>query len=114
VSYPVRYHCPRCETVVTLSREGYLDDRAVTPYPFEGWDYVTPDEPFDGADGVRFECGRSGGADWDGDGCGDPFYLSFVRHEGGEPVEPRRPAESVEIAADRGPSGPRGPSTPFR
>jgi len=47
MSYPVTYYCPNCETLVELERDGYLSDKAVTPYPFEGWEYVAPDEPFE-------------------------------------------------------------------
>jgi len=57
VSYTVTYYCPRCGTLASLEREGYLDDKSVTPYPLEGWTYVAPDESFDDADGVRFVCG---------------------------------------------------------
>ncbi|MFC6725319.1 hypothetical protein ACFQE1_13255, partial [Halobium palmae] len=60
MSYPVTYYCPTCGTVVELERGGYLADKAVTPYPFEGWTYLAPDEAFeDEADGVRFVCGES-------------------------------------------------------
>ena len=38
MSYPVTYYCPNCETLVELERDGYLSDKAVTPYPFEGWE----------------------------------------------------------------------------
>lgn len=111
---PVRYHCPHCGTVVALPRDPYLDDRSVTPYPLEGWTYVSPTEEYeaDGADGVRFVCGRDeGGTEWDGEGCGEPFYLSFVRYEDGVAVEPPRESEYVELAGE-GPGGPRGPRGP--
>ncbi|MFC4357136.1 hypothetical protein ACFO0N_04130 [Halobium salinum] len=139
MSYPVTYYCPACGTLVELQREGYLADKAVTPYPLEGWSYADPDEPFEAdgsgtdgedvdADGVRFVCGESeaGGLRWTGehapdgdpslvpegaDGCGEPFYLSFVRYEDGQEVDPGDPTEFVEVASDR-PSGPRGPSGP--
>jgi hypothetical protein len=58
MSYPVTYYCPRCGTLVDLDREGYLDDKAVTPYPLEGWSYAEPHEAFEDADGVRFVCGE--------------------------------------------------------
>ncbi|ERH01418.1 MAG: hypothetical protein J07HN6_00970 [Halonotius sp. J07HN6] len=63
MSFAVTYYCPHCEALVELDREGYLDDKAVTPYPFEGWSYVAPDDPFedeDDVDGVRFTCGEDG------------------------------------------------------
>jgi len=129
MSYPVTYHCPHCETIVSLERDGYLADKAVTPYPFEGWDYVAPTEPFedDAADGVRFVCGESDGVVWspegplsdeetasasDDSGCGEPFYLSFLRYENGTEIDPRAPTELVQIDPDPRPSGPRGPGGP--
>ncbi|WP_435073042.1 hypothetical protein [Halorubrum sp. HHNYT27] len=147
MSYPVTYYCPHCGTLVELERDGYLADKAVTPYPLEGWSYVSPAEPFeerDDVDGVRFVCGESGGVRWDpldgvrgtdvsgrgadtveGDeggeggesgrddpGCGEPFYLSFVRYEDGREVDPRAETELVEIDPDPRPSGPRGPRGP--
>jgi hypothetical protein len=140
VSVPVSYHCPSCGTVVELPRDGYLADKAVTPYPLEGWTYVDPGEvgSNDGeatvdddpertvddadADGVRFVCGESDGCSWDGGGCGEPFYLSFVRFEGGREVEPTPESERVELGVgpdrprgpDAGPSGPNGPGGLWR
>jgi hypothetical protein len=113
MSYPVTYYCPHCGTYVELQREGYLADRSVTPYPLAGWEYAAPDEAFEDADGVRFVCGEDTGAsrtirpdDPDADapseseedaGCGEPFYLSFVRYEDGEEVEARPESEYVRI-----------------
>ncbi len=93
---PVTYYCPRCETVVELRREGYLADKCVTRKPLEGWTYAPVDEEYDadGVDGVRFVCGRDGSArDPDAEGCGEPFYLSFVRPgttAAGAAVDPAR------------------------
>ncbi len=155
MGYPVTYHCPHCETIVELERAGYLADKAVTPYPFEGWTYAAPDGPFeeDDADGVRFVCGESSGVTWDprvdetsppddgtgswddgtgsrddgtgsqdatrdvsaasaSAGCGEPFYLSFVRYEGGREVDPRSESEFVTIDPDPRTSGPSGPGGP--
>jgi len=139
VSYTVTYYCPRCGTLAGLEREGYLDDKSVTPYPLEGWSYVTPEASFDDADGVRFVCGEDAVVSWEtpptGDegavgadtapdtddtggtddtdlGCGEPFYLSFVRFENGQEVDPRAPSEQVELAEGRGPTGPGGPDGP--
>jgi hypothetical protein len=121
MTYPVTYHCPHCETIVALERDGYLADKSVTPYPFEGWQYVEPTAPFEdgAADGVRFVCGESEGVTWDpsgeseGDpGCGEPFYLSFVRYEDGTEIDPRPEGERVRIDPDPRPSGPRGPGGP--
>jgi len=110
--YPVTYYCPRCEALVELEREGYLADKAVTSYPLEGWTYAAPDGEFeDGdADGVRFVCGEDGLLVEGETGCGEPFYLSFVRFEDGEEVDPRSEREPVEI--NPGPAWPRGPSGP--
>lgn len=118
MSYPVTYYCPGCGTVVELQREGYLEDKAVTPYPFEGWTYADPDEPFEdgAADGVAFVCGESvGAATATEDGCGERFYLSFLRFDEGEEIDPRHAdtgGESVELAEGRGPDSPRGPDGP--
>jgi len=94
---PVTYHCPRCETVVELDREGYLADRSVTPFPVEGWEYAPADGAYEDADGVRFVCGDDGTTrDLDADGCGEPFYLSFVRQgttAAGAAVDPERRTE---------------------
>ena len=88
----------------------------------------------DDVDGVRFVCGESDGVEWDphdgvrgtdvggdepyrdpdpdGVGCGEPFYLSFVRYEDGREVDPRAETDLVEINPDPRPSGPRGPDEP--
>lgn len=86
------------------------------------------------ADGVRFVCGESDGVEWDphdgvrgddvggdepyrdpdpeGVGCGETFYLSFVRYDEGREIDPEAESEPVEINPDPRPSGPRGPSGP--
>ncbi|PSQ55948.1 hypothetical protein BRD22_07665 [Halobacteriales archaeon SW_8_68_21] len=86
------------------------------------------------ADGVRFVCGESHGVEWDphdgvrgddvggnepyrepdaeGVGCGEPFYLSFVRYDQGREIDPEAETEFVEIDPDPRPSGPRGPAGP--
>jgi hypothetical protein len=98
MGYPVTYYCPRCEAIVELEREGYLADKSVTPYPLEGWTYVAADEDVEAADGVRFVCGEDGTLrDDDASGCGEPFYLSYVRFEGGEAVEARPESEYVRL-----------------
>lgn len=81
MNHPVTYYCPRCETIVELQRDGYLDDKSVTPFPLDGWEYVSTDEDYEAADGVRFVCGADGSTqESNANGCGRPFYLSFVRH----------------------------------
>lgn len=123
MSYPVTYYCPRCTAIHELEREGYLADKTVTPYPLDGWNYVDPDEEFEdveGVDGVRIVCGGddlllSGeelpdAADAPDEGCSEPFYLSFVRFENGEEVQPGPEGDRVTIGV--GPGGPRGPQTP--
>lgn len=121
--YPVTYYCPRCGAIHELRREGYLADKTVSPYPLSGWNYVAPDEPFEdesGVDGVRIDCGdddllltgddRPAAAEAPSEGCGDPFYLSFVRFEDGIEVEPEPESDRVTIGV--GPRGPRGPDRP--
>ena len=124
MSYPVTYYCPRCGAVHELEREGYLADKTVTAYPLEGWEYVTPDEPFEDADdvdGVRIVCGADeellltgeelpDAAEAPDSGCGEPFYLSFVRFEAGEEIQPERGDDRVTIGV--GPRRPRGPDSP--
>ena len=115
MTVPVRYYCPHCETVVTLQRSASLADKSVTPYPLTGWTYAEVDGDYESADGIRIVCGeRDGesGADADGEGCGEPYYLNFVRFEDGKEVEPRPESERVELASDR-PTGPRTPRGPF-
>lgn len=141
MSYPVTYYCPRCGTFVEVQRDGYLADKAVTSYPFEGWSYAAPAESFEEAEGVRFVCGESEapGLNWraepetarrtgetgdedeaddspDSDeesvGCGEPFYLSFVRFEDGREVDPRTPSKQVRLADDATPRGPQTPEGP--
>lgn len=105
---PVRYYCPRCETIVTLERSADLADKSVTPYPLEGWTYAEVGGDYGAADGIRIVCGEVG---TDEDGCGEPFYLNFVRFEEGREVEPEPPMERVELASE-GPRWPRGPGGP--
>ena len=109
----VRYYCPRCGAIATLDREGYLADKSVTPYPLAGWEYADPGDDFEDAEGVRFVCGESeaAGVEWTGvvseaddverltleSPCGRDFYLSFVRFEAGEEVEPVPETEYVDI-----------------
>lgn len=109
--YPVRYRCPRCHTIVTLQRSGYLADQSVTPYPLEGWSYVGIEGDYDLADGVRIVCGEG---ETDGQGCGEPFYLNFVRFEAGQAVESDPEPEFVELAQPHRPRGPRSPDGPGR
>ena len=98
MTYPVTYYCPHCEAVVELERDGYLADKSVTPYPLEGWTYVDAADDVESADGVRFVCGEDGTLrDDDESGCGDPFYLSYVRYENGEEVAAVPESEYVRI-----------------
>ncbi|ESS06086.1 MAG: hypothetical protein A07HB70_01634 [uncultured archaeon A07HB70] len=108
---PVTYHCPRCGAVAELQRDPYLADQSVTPYPLAGWHYVGTDEDYesDDADGVVLACGVD--TRDDADGCGEPFYLSFVRFEAGRRVDPEPEPEHVELAGE-GPPSPEGPDGP--
>ena len=115
MGYPVSYYCPRCEALVELERDGYLADKAVTPYPFEGWKYVDPDADVEAADGVVFSCGDESVMRDGAEGCGERFYLSFVKFADGEELDPRRPSEYVELSEGRSPAGfdsPDGPGGP--
>lgn len=86
----VSYHCPRCGAVAELERDAYLADQCVTAAPLDGWEYADAWEDFetDDADGVVIVCGA---AETDGEGCGEPYYLSFVKFEDGEAVDPGLP-----------------------
>jgi hypothetical protein len=112
----VTYHCPYCGAVTGVERDGYLADDCVTREPLDGWEYAaaTDDvETIEAADGIEFVCLGTGGdaADQEGaeatgagpdaggaddpnpgkDGCGRTFYLSFLKHDEGSPVEHRTP-----------------------
>lgn len=94
----VRYTCPHCDAVVSVDRYPDLADRSVTTMKQPGWEYVTPDvdaETLEAADGIAFVCGEDRPVtDWEGNeigGCGRPFYLNFVRFEGGVQLEPNPP-----------------------
>lgn len=108
----VRYYCPHCETVASVWRDAYLADKSVTPTPLEGWSYVAPGDDYDDADGVKFVCGESEGADWAAEGCGESFYLNFVRYEDGLEVEREPVRETVTLADPTRPDRPRGPGGP--
>jgi hypothetical protein len=96
----VTYHCPRCGAVAALERDAYLADKCVTPAPLDAWEYVPAYEldgetdPGEVAEGVELVCGAS---ETDGDGCGEPYYLSFVKFDAGEEVDPRTPAGDADF-----------------
>ncbi|ERG98444.1 MAG: hypothetical protein J07HQX50_02484 [Haloquadratum sp. J07HQX50] len=132
MSYSVRYYCPHCGQVFEIERAGYLADKSVTPYPLIGWEYVSPTDSFESADGIQLVCGNSSTdkLSWTemvmtaddiespeiDSPCGKKFYLSFVRFEDGVEVEPRPDPETVELS-DSQPSPDRpqnpGPGGPF-
>ncbi len=103
----VTYYCPHCGALASLDRDAYLADKSVTPYPLSGWNYATPDEEYEETDGVRLVCGEDETVTEDG--CGEAFYLSFVRFEDGREIDFEPPAEYVEVGRGLGPHGPRGP-----
>ena len=82
----VSYYCPRCGAVATLDREGYLADKCVTPDPLDGWEYAATYDEYEDADGVEVVCGA---AETDGEGCGEVYYLNFVKFEDGEEIDPK-------------------------
>lgn len=101
----VSYHCPRCGAVAELQRGAYLQDKCVTPEPLDGWDYTdahaaaggeepTEGDPYADVDGVVIVCGA---AETDGEGCGEPYYLSFVRFEDGREVDPAVAVDDVRF-----------------
>ena len=90
----VRYTCPRCHAVVTLDRDAALADKSVTPFALDGWEYAAPYDDFEESDGVEIVCGAS---ETDGEGCGELFYLNFVKYEEGRPVEARTTPADVSL-----------------
>lgn len=88
MTVPVRYYCPHCGTIATLQRDARLADKSVTPDPLDGWEYANAYDEFEDADGVELVCGAS---ETDGDGCGELYYLNFVRYEEGEELDPEVP-----------------------
>lgn len=134
----VSYYCPRCGAVVELDRDPYLADKSVTPFPLEGWRYVSPSDDIeaDDVDGVKLVCGRDdaswshppseadrteastgNGATRDADtddepGCGEPFSLNFVKYEDGDPVSGQPESEYAHLAERTGQESPRGPNGP--
>ncbi|MFD1645739.1 hypothetical protein [Haloarchaeobius litoreus] len=86
----VTYYCPYCGALTSLERDAYMADKCVTKEPLDGWEYASTTDEYEDADGVEFVC--IGDAEDDPDaGCGRTFYLSFVKFEGGEPVDHRVP-----------------------
>jgi hypothetical protein len=97
----VTYHCPYCGALTSLKRDAYLEDKCVTREPLAGWEYASTTEDYESADGVEFVCigdvskGDSdpvdttpADADPDADGCGRTFYLSFVKFDAGQELQP--------------------------
>ncbi len=105
----VSYYCPRCGALAKLERDAYLADKCVTPEPLEGWTYADAydpygdanrqlQRPYEHADGVVIVCGA---AETDGEGCGEPYYLSFVRFEDGDELDPAVSASNVRFDFNR-------------
>ena len=107
---PVRYRCPRCDAITTLQRSPSLADKSVTPYPLRGWTYAEVDDEYDTYSGVRIVCGEG---DIESQGCGEPYYLNFVRFENGQEVQPRPERERIEFGPDRT-AHPPSPNWPCR
>jgi hypothetical protein len=80
----VSYHCPRCGAIAELERDAYLNDTCVAADPLDGWEYADAYGDFEDEDGVVIVCGA---AETDGEGCGEPYYLSFVKFEQGREVD---------------------------
>ncbi len=90
----VRYTCPYCGAVVTLDRDAALADKSVTPFELDGWEYAPAYEEFEEWDGVEIVCGAS---ETDGEGCGQLFYLNFVKYEEGRAVDARTTPADVSF-----------------
>lgn len=88
MTVPVRYYCPHCGAISTLERKANLADKSVTADPLDGWEYANAYEEFEDADGVELVCGAS---ETDGDGCGELYYLNFIRYENGKELNPQVP-----------------------
>lgn len=93
----VRYTCPHCGAIASVERDPELADKSVTTTPQPGWDYATPDEDIESADGIVFRCGEGSAFEEPADqttdeaGCGRPFYLNFLRFASGVELEPDPP-----------------------
>lgn len=109
----VSYHCPRCGAIAELERGAYLADKCVTAEPLDGWEYANaydglaerretdgagaePRDPpaYRDADGVVLVCGA---AETEGEGCGEPYYLNFVKFDDGDEVDPGLPVEGARF-----------------
>ncbi|WP_435193873.1 hypothetical protein [Natronomonas sp. EA1] len=90
----VTYYCPRCEAIAELERDAYLADKCVTPDPLDGWEYANAYDELEESEGVEIVCGAS---ETRGEGCGQPYYLSFVKFHEGEEVDPRLPLSDVSF-----------------
>ncbi|WP_049971913.1 hypothetical protein [Haladaptatus cibarius] len=88
MTVPVRYYCPHCGAIVTLERDANLADKSVTADPLDGWEYENAYDDFEDADGVQIVCGAS---ETDEDGCGELYYLNFIKFEDGEELDPHVP-----------------------
>ncbi|MGA9400137.1 hypothetical protein [Haladaptatus sp.] len=88
MTVPVRYYCPHCGAIATLERRANLADKSVTADPLDGWKYTNAYDDFEDTDGVEIVCGAS---ETDGDGCGELYYLNFIRYENGEELDPQVP-----------------------
>ncbi|WP_435154583.1 hypothetical protein [Haladaptatus sp. DFWS20] len=88
MTVPVRYYCPHCGAIATLERDANLADKSVTADPLDGWEYANAYDEFENADGVEIVCGAS---ETENDGCGELYYLNFVKFEDGEELDPHVP-----------------------
>ena len=60
----------------------------MTADPLDGWEYAHAYDEFEDADGVEIVCGAS---ETDGDGCGELYFLNFIRYENGKELDPQVP-----------------------
>lgn len=90
----VRYTCPHCGAVVSLDRDAALADESVTPFALDDWEYAPAYGEFEESDGIEIVCGAS---ETEGEGCGQLFYLNFVKCEKGHPVDARTASTDVSF-----------------
>jgi hypothetical protein len=80
----VTYECPYCGVIHSVERNAYLADKSVTKVPLPDWEYADPSPVggYDDADGIAIPCVTD-----EESGCGETFYLNFVKYNEGREVD---------------------------